>query len=180
VRAIIAYRYAKALFALAKTGPTQLEWEKQLRQIAGLLDTEEKLRKMLLHPAVALPKKQDVLRRLAAQLDAAEAIKPFLDLLVQRNRLQALHVISVAFGQLVDQVQGRQPILVQTAHPLSDHESKKLQEQLESVLKKQVELEQETNPDLVGGIVFQLGSLRYDGSVHGQLARLRKEATKGV
>jgi len=180
MRGIIAQRYAKALFALAKTGPIQEEWEGQLKQLAGLLETEEGLRKMLLHPAVEVSKKQEVLNQLTAQLDAAEPVKRILSLLVQRNRLQAFPVMVEAFSQLVDRAQGRQPILVQTAYPLSDHDAKRLQEQMEKIFKKRIELDREVKPNLVGGVVFQLGSLRYDGSIRGQLARLRTAATEGV
>ena len=180
MKAIIAQRYAKALFALAKTGSIQEEWERQLRQLAGLIETEERLRKMLLHPTVEVSKKQEVLSQLAAQLNATEPVKQLLRLLVQRNRVQSLHVIAVAFSQLVDRDQGRQSILIQTTHPLSDQDAKRLREQLERVLAKHVELEREVNPDLMGGVVFQLGSLRYDGSIRGQLARLRTAATEGA
>ncbi len=180
MRAIIAQRYAKALFALAKTGPMQEEWERQLKQLAGLIETEERLRKMLLHPAVEVSKKQEVLNQLTAQLGVSEPVKRLLNLLVQRHRLQGLRAISVAFSELVDWAQGRQLVLVQTAHPLSDREAKRLRGRLEGILEKRVELQREANPDLMGGIVFQLGSLRYDGSIRGQLARFRAAVSEGA
>jgi F-type H+-transporting ATPase subunit delta len=177
---IIAQRYAKALFALAETGPIQEEWEKQLKKLAALFKTEEGLRKMLLHPAVEVEKKQEALGRLTAELRTAEPVKRILNLLFQRNRLQVFSAVSEAFSQLVDRALGRVPVVIQTAHALSDQETKKLRERLEKVLKKRIELERETNPDLIGGIVFQLGSLRYDGSIRGQLSRLRTAATEGA
>ena len=180
MRGIIAQRYAKALFTLAKTGPIQEEWEGQLKQLAGLLKTEETLRKMLLHPTVEASKKQAVLNQLTAQLGVAEPVKRVLDLLLQRNRLQVFSVMVEVFCQLVDQAQGRQPILVQTACLLSDHDAKKLRDQMEKIFKKRIELEWQVIPELLGGVVFQLGSLRYDGSICGQLARLRTAVTEGV
>jgi F-type H+-transporting ATPase subunit delta len=180
VRGIIAERYAKALFELAKTGPIQEEWEKQLRQLATLLKTQNELYKMLLHPAIEVSKKQDALSRITAQLHAAEPVKRILNLLIQRNRLQVFSAMMEAFSRLVDRAQGREPILIQTAQALSDNEGKKLRERLERVLGKRIELERETNPDLIGGIVFQLGSLRYDGSIRGQLSRLRTAVTEGA
>jgi len=180
MRTIIAQRYAKALFGLAKTGSMQEEWERQLKQLAGLIETEERVRKMLLHPAVEVSKKQEILNRLTALLDVAETVKRLLNLLVQRHRLQGLGAVSVAFSELMDHAQRRQAVLVQTAHPLSDREAKRLREQLQKILEKRVELQREVNPDLMGGIVFQLGSLRYDGSIRGQLARLRATAVEGA
>jgi F-type H+-transporting ATPase subunit delta len=177
---IIAQRYAKAIFALAKTGSTQQEWEAQLKQLAGLIVTEEGLRKILLHPAVEVSKKQEILSRLTALLDVAEPVKRLLNLLVQRHRLQDFHAVSVAFSELVDRAQGRQPVLVETAHPLSDNDATRLQGRLEGIIEKRVELQREVNPDLMGGIVFQLGSLRYDGSIRGKLARLRAAVSEGV
>jgi F-type H+-transporting ATPase subunit delta len=180
MRSIIAQRYAKAIFALAKTGSTQEEWEGQLKQLAGLIETEDGLRKILLHPAVDVSKKQEVLNQLTGPLNVAETVKRLLNLLVQRHRLQGLPAVAVAFSELVDRAQGRQPVLVETAHPLSDHEEMKLRGRLEGIIEKRVELQREVNPDLMGGIVFQVGSLRYDGSIRGKLARLRAAVSEGV
>jgi F-type H+-transporting ATPase subunit delta len=180
VTGIIAQRYARALFALAKAGPVQEEWEKQLKQLAALVKTEEGLRRMFLHPALDVAKKQEAASRLTARLNTAEPVKRILNLLIQRNRLRVFPAVSEAFSHLVDRAQGREPVLIQTAHALSDEESKRLKVKLEKVLNKRIELEKKTNPDLIGGIVFQLGSLRYDGSVRGRLSRLKTAATEGA
>jgi F-type H+-transporting ATPase subunit delta len=173
MRSIIAQRYAKALFALAKTGSLQEEWGRQLHQLAGLIETEKALRKMLLHPEVDVSRKEAVLNRLATLVDTAESVQRLLNVLVQRHRVQDLGAIAAAFRELVDQAQGRQPIQMQTAYSLSDREEKMLQDRLEGILDKQVELHREVNPHLLGGVVLQIGSLRYDGSIRGQLERFR-------
>ena len=176
---VIAQRYAKAIFHLAKTDSMQAGWKKQLEQLVTLLETEEELRAMLLHPAVDISDKQAVLNRLAAKLGVAEPVQRLLSLLVQRHRLPAIRAISIAFSELADRARGRQPARVQTAHPLSDRETEKLQEKLERILEKRIDLRVEVNPDLIGGIVLQLGSLRYDGSIRGQLERFRAAAIGG-
>jgi F-type H+-transporting ATPase subunit delta len=179
MRSVIAQRYAKALFALAKTGSMQEGWGRQLKQLGDLIETEEFLRNMLLHPDIEVSRKGAVLNRLGVLLHTAEPVQRLLNILVQRHRVQDLGSIAIAFRELVDRTQGRQPVQAQTAYSLSDSEAKRLKDQLEGVLEKQVELHWEVNPNLLGGIVFQLGSLRYDGSIRGQLERFRTAVLAG-
>jgi F-type H+-transporting ATPase subunit delta len=65
-----------------------------------------------------------------------------------------------------------------TARELSDAEAKAILKQIEDAAGRRVEATQKVDPDLVGGIVLQAGSLRVDASVRGRLERLRHELVK--
>jgi len=179
MRSIIAQRYAKALFSLAKSGSMQEEWGSQIKELGELIETECLLRNMLLHPDIEVSMKNAVLNRLGALLHTAEPVQRLINILVERHRVQELGSIATAFRELVDQTQGRQSVQAQAAYSLSVHEAKRLQDQLQEVLEKQVELHWEVNPNLLGGIVFQLGCVRYDGSIRGQLERFRTAVLAG-
>jgi F-type H+-transporting ATPase subunit delta len=65
-----------------------------------------------------------------------------------------------------------------TARELSDAETDAIVKQIETAAGRKVEATQKVDPDLVGGIVLQAGSLRVDASVRGRLERLRNELVK--
>ena len=82
-----------------------------------------------------------------------------------RNELQAL----------VDRAQGRVAVELTTALELSDDEAASIVEQIEQASGRTVEATRSVDPDLIGGLILQAGSLRVDASVRGRLSRLRRE-----
>ena len=66
------------------------------------------------------------------------------------------------------------PIL-QTAHELSDAEAASIVRTIEEASGREIEATRSVDPDLIGGIVLQVGSFRADGSVRGRLERLRHD-----
>ena len=66
---------------------------------------------------------------------------------------------------------------ITSAHPLSETDSGKLQEVLTSLLDKEVRLDLHVDPSLIGGAVVRFGDYLIDGSLRGQLARLREKFT---
>ena len=61
-----------------------------------------------------------------------------------------------------------------TAHELSDAEFDRILGQIEQASGRKVKASRTVNPDLIGGIVLQAGSMRLDASVRGRLERLRQ------
>ena len=67
-----------------------------------------------------------------------------------------------------------------TAYELSDEEADEILRQIEQASGRRVEAERKVDPDLIGGIVLQVGSRRVDASVRGRLNRLRQERADPV
>ena len=74
--------------------------------------------------------------------------------------------------------QRRLTVELTTARELSDEEARAILGQIEQASGRKVEATRSVDPDLVGGIVLQAGSLRVDASVRGRLERLRQELVK--
>ena len=79
------------------------------------------------------------------------------------------------FRALVDQSRRRIAVELTTAHVLSDAEAKAIVEKIEQASGRSVEATRSVDPDLIGGLILQAGSLRVDASVRGRLERLRRE-----
>jgi F-type H+-transporting ATPase subunit delta len=98
----------------------------------------------------------------------------FLLLLADRARLAYLPAIIQEFRDLADGRLGRVRAKVTSAVPLSPDEAKGIAERLAQGRKAQVIVETAVDPALLGGVVAQVGSLVYDGSVRSQLEELRR------
>ena len=62
-----------------------------------------------------------------------------------------------------------------TAHELSDEEFERIVGRIEQASGRKVQATRSVDPDLIGGLVLQAGSMRLDASVRGRLDRLRHE-----
>ena len=76
---------------------------------------------------------------------------------------------------LVDRAQGRVAVELTTAYELSDDEASSIVSQIEQASGRTVEATRAVDPDLIGGLILQAGSLRVDASVRGRLQKLRRE-----
>jgi len=102
----------------------------------------------------------------------------FLQVLVETGRLAGLEAILRAFELLADERLGREKAVVTSAAPLPADAQEGLRRRLSDLTGKDVYLELRQDPALLGGVVTQMGSRVYDGSLKMQLARLRDEMVR--
>ena len=107
--------------------------------------------------------------------DADELIRNFLRLLSAKGRSGQIEQIHEEFERLAAAEERRLEVELTTAHLLSDEEERHIVEQIERASGRKVEATRNVDPDLIGGVVLQAGSLRVDASVRGRLERLRHE-----
>ena len=108
---------------------------------------------------------------------ADELVRNFLLLAVEKNRGGQLREIHREFERLVAQEERRLTVELTTAYDLSEDEARQIIAQIEQASGRPVDATRTVDPDLIGGIVLQAGSLRVDASVRGRLQRLRRELT---
>lgn len=170
----IARRYAKALFSLAVEKGRVEAWSISLLALGKAVEAAPELRDVLQNPAYAREQKRAIVQKLgeALQLDAEPA--NLLYLLGDRNRLESLKDVVAAFGELADLELGRLRAKVTSAVPLDDASVAAIAASLSASTKKQVIVERAVDPAIIGGVVTQVGSLVYDGSIRTQLEDFRK------
>jgi len=101
-----------------------------------------------------------------------------VSVLARHDRLGLLPVVARRFGQLLGRRKGILDVHVTTAYELSDAEHKQLETQLSEVLKTQVLLDSRTDPDMVGGLIVQVGDKVIDASIRSQIERLRRRMSQ--
>ena len=165
--------YARALYdAALERGRVQPVREELADFAASVRDVPE-LRSLLLNPQLDPRAKVAVLEELLGGSD--ELVRNFLLVLVEKGRSGDLEEIAREFERLVAAAEGQLEVELTTAVELSDEEAQELIRQIEQASGRRVEASRRVDPDLIGGVVLQAGSLRLDASVRGRLERLRRE-----
>lgn len=171
----IARRYAKALFGLAvETGRVE-EWAKSLESLREAVEASPDLRDVLSNPVYSREQRRAIVEKLSAALSLEEAPTHLLYLLGDRNRLAYLPAIVETFRGLADAHLGRLRAKVVSAVKLDDAAVQAIAYELSRTHGAKVLVERAVDPALLGGVVAQVGSLVYDGSVRTQLEDLRKQ-----
>ena len=128
---------------------------------------------MLSDPEIEAEVKAEVLGQM---LDGAdELVRNFTMLVVEKGRAAELGEIAAEFEALVGVEAHVLDVELTTAAELSDADFKRIVADIEQKSGRKVQATRSVDPDLIGGIVLQAGSMRLDASVRGRLDRLRQE-----
>jgi F-type H+-transporting ATPase subunit delta len=146
--------------------------QEQLAELRNAVATVDELRVMLEDPEVDSRVKEDVLAHVASGADAT--VVNFLKLLAEKGHAAEVEHVGREFDALVAQEHRVLDVELTTAHELSDEEFGRILGRIEEASGRKVKAERRVDPDLIGGIVLQAGSMRLDASVRGRLERLRQ------
>jgi F-type H+-transporting ATPase subunit delta len=149
--------------------------QEQLGKLREAATSVDELRLMLENPEVDSRVKQDVLAQIAKGSD--ESLVNFVKLLAEKGRAAELGEVADELDALVAAEQRVLDVRLTTAHELSDTEFGRILGRIESASGRKVQAERDVDPDLIGGLVLQAGSMRLDASVRGRLERLRHDLT---
>src|SRR5438128_805426 len=147
---------------------------------AELLEQAPEVNTFFVQPWVPAPAKRAVALELASRLDVSALTRDFLGLVARRGRANYLQKMAEIFQDLVDADVGCVRAKVRTAVALTEADREALRQRLGRALHgKQVELEETVDNGLSGGFVVEVGTYIVDGSLDGQLARLRARLAGG-
>jgi F-type H+-transporting ATPase subunit delta len=175
VNVSVARRYARALLEACAEGESDVVLQ-QLETVVAFLAANEAIAGALENPAVPKSQRMAVTEAL---IGAAGGLKPvlanLLKLLTDRNRFAALPGLARLFREAVDAKLGRVRGQLTTAKALAPAQLEAIRTQLEAMTQKKVMLEAGVDASLLGGVVAQVGSRRYDGSLKSQLVDLGRK-----
>ena len=165
---VAANRYATALIEVLYPDKAEAGLQ-QLWTFALLLKEQPDSRRFLENPAMAGGSRNRLLAEISAALRFDRSVANFINILADRNRLPILEKIIAEYQRLMDKRLGIVRARVTAAAPLDTQQQIALGRKLDEVTGKQVRLEWAVDPSLIGGVVAQVGSTIYDGSVRQQL-----------
>jgi F-type H+-transporting ATPase subunit delta len=165
--------YAEALFEAARECDDLEEVLSDLGEFVTALRESEELRLFFYGGQVPERQKRRALDGLTEGMKTT--MTNFLKVLVDNGREEILEEVLSRYEQLVKEHLGRIEVGVTTAVELSQEQLDGLKERLERTLEgKEVVLETDVDPELIGGVVFRFGGRMMDGSIRGRLESLRE------
>jgi F-type H+-transporting ATPase subunit delta len=99
-----------------------------------------------------------------------------LKVIGKHNRLDCLKAVAIAARQLFNDARGRVAVQVRTAQPLSADLQKSISSKLKERLGKEIDLQLQVRPEILGGIVVRVGDTLFDGSLVTKLEKMRVSA----
>jgi F-type H+-transporting ATPase subunit delta len=171
----VARRYARALLSLGLEEGRHEQLGDELAAVVRALNESRELGFMLQNPGYSQTQRKGVVGTLASSLKLSPVLVNFLQLLVDRQRIGDLPLISRSYAALLDTQVGRVRATVTAAQPLAAEDVQKLREAIAQMTGRSIVLEAKTDPQILGGLVAQVGATQYDGSLKTQLEKLRNE-----
>ena len=167
----LAKRYARALFSV--TQPANLDRCSQgLAAVAELWDGTPELREALQNPAFPPAERREALLELARRTaNQDEETVRLVGVMFDNGRLEYLSQVAAFFVELVALYEQSLALTMVTAQPIDDHERWNVRQQLAEKLGRDLSIEWEVDPALIGGATIRVGDKVLDGSVKGMLER---------
>ena len=173
----VSSRYARALADVAGPQGDYRAVERELADFSASYHASAELREVFETPAVNLEGKIKVLDAVLGRMGASRITSNFLRVLAGHFRMPLLDEIREAFAKIVNDRLGIVEVHVFSAAELSEETQKALHARFQQVTQKQVEMDFQLRENLLGGILARVRSTVYDGSVRGQLDRIREKLT---
>ena len=169
----IAAVYARSLFEVAKEQDKLDLVREQLGAFTGALDETRELQVFFFSPYFSTQEKEDGLER--AVTDTDPVIVNFLELLIEKHRMPVLFRIRANYEALWEEENKLLPVQITSAVQLDEAIVRQLGDRISQQTDRKVELSAQVNPDILGGIVVQVGNSVLDASVRNRLEQLRKQ-----
>ena len=164
----------------ARASDALQEIEQQLGAFVDLFKQHPTLERVLLNPAVPVPRKHAVVTELTAQLGVSTALSKLLVLLADRDRLVLLPELLSTYRERLLDYQHIVRAEVTTAAPLMAGRAQAIERRLSQVTGRQMTVTTSVDPSIIGGVVARIGSTIYDGSITRQLQKMKEKLVERV
>jgi F-type H+-transporting ATPase subunit delta len=172
----IATVYARSLFEVASDQDKLDVVRDQLGAFTDALSETRELQVFFFSPYFSTKEKEDGLERVVT--DADPVILNFLKLLIEKHRMPALFRIRANYEARWAEVNKLLPVQITSAVELDSDTVKQLVDRISEQTDRKVEVSADVDPDILGGIVVQVGNSVLDASVRNRLEQLRRTVAK--
>jgi len=170
--------YARAFADVVMTGGSHLDPARALQDLhnfEALLKDSDQLRRVLENPSIPGDRKRAVIDAITGRLGTTRQVRNFVAVITDHRRLPLFSEILKQLEHELDDRQGFAEAQISSARQLSDSERQMLEAEIARLTGKRVRARYGQDRTLLGGAVVQVGSTIYDGSVKGQLDRIKDQ-----
>jgi F-type H+-transporting ATPase subunit delta len=175
----VARRYAKSLLIIGKEDGQAETYRDELDGFAKLMAKEKELEQAITNPLYAASGRKKVLEIIVDKVGLSKIVASFLLLLFDKGRFDFLSDINDFYQKLADELKGVLRASLVSASELSSETVEKIRTTLSKRTGKDIILQVEQDPGLIGGIVSRIGDLVLDGSIKSQLLNMRESLKRG-
>ena len=147
----------------------------ELESIGSLLGQSSDLRTVWDSPSVASDQKLGLLDALAKKLGISREVRNFVAVLISNRRINAYSEIAKNAIEQINERLGIADAEIVSVRELGAEERRRLEDQVAKVTGKKLRVRYSLDQKLLGGVVVKVGSTIYDGSVYGQLQRMKEQ-----
>jgi len=166
--------YALALYELSKENSDLDKVENNMKDLNKLLKECVEFKETILNPTVTKEDKSHVISTIAKKNNFSLILTKFLNFIAVKNRLFFLENIIDSFLNLVSNTKGEIKAKLISAKKLSTEEQNKIANELSTNFKSPLNMNYTHEPDLIAGLILQVGSIMVDTSIKTKLKQLEK------
>ena len=170
---VVHRTYARSLYEAAREADRVAQVREDLGDFVEATRQVPELEDLLRNPQLDRRAKIAAVEAVAGESDAL--VTNLLRLLVEKGRAGDVEQVAEEFERMAAAEAGELSVELTTAYELSDEEARAIVGQIEQRSGRKVEASREVDPDLIGGMILQVGSRRVDASVRGRLEQLGRE-----
>jgi F-type H+-transporting ATPase subunit delta len=174
----IASVYARSLFEVANDGDRLDDVRDQIGQFADAIEDNRDLQVFFFSPYFSSEEKKDALGRAIEGAD--DAVRNFLELLVEKHRMPAIFRIRRELDRLWEEANQLLPVTITSAVELDGSTVEHIGKAIGEQTGRKVELTTNVDPDVLGGIVLRVGNSILDASIRNRLEQLRRQVAKAA
>lgn len=172
----VSRRYAKALYELVSKNKPE-EVLKQLRKVQEIF-SNEKLKDVVVSPVLSRKEKAAIAHQVTASLNLVTEVEGLINLLAEKDRLNIFAEVVQAFENINDEKNKVSRGIVKSAITLTASEKEEIEDAISKFTGYQLLLEYKEDPSLIGGLIAQVGSYTFDGTLNTQLMKLKEEINR--
>lgn len=171
---LIPQRYAKALYKFASEREKTVEVYDLMKRVISSFETHAEIQKVLSNPFVRPADKEQLL--LSAAGDGADdSYSRFVKLIINHKRESFAYGMMLAYRDIYRKEHDIMQVRITTASALPEGQMAELRKLVRESFKKSIlEFSESVKPDLIGGFVIDVDSVRMDASISKELQQLRQ------
>ena len=178
INTTLAKRYAKALVDIGTEQNSLEKYGDELANLVGMIRESKDFRELLVNPVFTKEDKKRIAGEILERAGTDRMVINFVNVLIDRKRIDQLETIEKAYREEVDQIRGITRGEVTSAEAITEEELDRVTDALSKITGKQVLVTTKVDPYLIGGLVARVGDMVFDGTIRTQLNQL-KESLKG-
>ncbi len=172
-------RFARMFLNHAGVDGNLMKAMEGLHTINLLMDKDSGLRGLLVGPQFTPGEKKEVLGHIKGEYSLNSSTDKFVSFLIDQDAMGLMPDIFEAVVRLYLERTKKAKAVVKAAIVPDKAYGERLKAALKKITDRDVEIEYVQDPSVLGGVVVQVGSMMFDGSLRGQLRLLKEELIKG-